>query len=40
VVKTTGIVRMETIQPMIANQHAFQMALNELHIMPLNPVAV
>jgi hypothetical protein len=25
---------------MIANQHAFQMALNELHIMPLNPVAV
>jgi len=25
---------------MIANKHAFQMALDELHIMPLNPVAV
>src|SRR6202453_951185 len=39
VVKTTGIVKMQTIQPMIANQTAFDMALNELHIMPLNPVA-
>jgi hypothetical protein len=25
---------------MIANQHAFNLALEELHIMPLNPVAV
>jgi hypothetical protein len=40
VVKTTGIVKMKTIQPMIANQHAFNLALEELHIMPLNPVAV
>jgi Pyruvate/2-oxoacid:ferredoxin oxidoreductase gamma subunit len=40
VVKTTGIVKMKTIEPMIANKNAFEMALNELHIMPLNPVAV
>src|ERR1700723_4272510 len=40
VVKTTGIVKMKTIEPMIANKHAFEVALNELHIMPLNPVAV
>ena len=40
VVKTTGIVKMETIEPMIANKKAFEMALNELHIMPLNAVAV
>jgi hypothetical protein len=39
VIKTTGIVKMETIEPMIANKHAFQMALDELHIMRLNPVA-
>jgi hypothetical protein len=39
VVKTTGIVKMETIRPMIANQKAFEMALNELHVMPLKPVA-
>src|ERR1700731_2398708 len=38
-VKTTGIVKMETIQPMIANQKAFELALHELHILPLNPVA-
>jgi hypothetical protein len=31
---------METIEPMIANKKAFEMALNELHIMPLNAVAV
>jgi hypothetical protein len=31
---------METIEPMIANKTAFQRALDELHIMPLNPVAV
>jgi len=39
VVKSTGIVKMETIQPMIANQKAFELALHELHILPLNPVA-
>src|SRR3984885_13905687 len=39
VIKTTSIVKMATIQPMIANQHAFKLALEELHIMPLNPVA-
>ena len=38
-VKTTGIVKMATIEPMIANKHAFNLALQELHIMPLNPVA-
>ena len=40
VIKTTGIVKMETIEPMIANKHAFEMALKELHIMKLSPVAV
>ena len=39
VVKTTGIVKMETIEPMIANKRAFEMALDQLHIMKLNPVA-
>jgi hypothetical protein len=38
VVKTTGIVKMETIEPMIANKAAFHAALKELHIMKLNPV--
>jgi hypothetical protein len=40
VVKSTGIVKMETIEPMIANKTAFHSALEHLHIMPLNPVAV
>ena len=40
VVKTTGIVKVETIEPMIANKTAFHMALEHLQIMPLNPVAV
>ena len=40
VVKSTGIVQMKTITPMIANKNAFEMALEELKIMPLNPVAV
>jgi hypothetical protein len=40
VVKTTGIVQMKTIQPMIANQHAFNLALEEMKVMQLNPVAV
>jgi hypothetical protein len=39
VVKTTGICKLETIEPMIANKAAFRAALNELHIMPLKPVA-
>jgi pyruvate ferredoxin oxidoreductase gamma subunit len=40
VVKATGIVKMSTIEPMISNKHAFNAALEALHIMPLNPVAV
>src|SRR6202035_467542 len=40
VVKTTGIAKMTTIEPMISNKHAFNAALEALHIMPLNPVAV
>ncbi len=40
IIKTTGIVKMETIKPMIANKNAFEMALEELHVMTLNPVAV
>jgi Pyruvate/2-oxoacid:ferredoxin oxidoreductase gamma subunit len=39
VVKTTNIVKMETIRPMIANQHAFEAALTEMKVMQLNPVA-
>jgi len=39
VVKTTGIVKMETIEPMIANKAAFHAALDELQILSLNPVA-
>ena len=35
VVKTTGIVKLETIEPMIANKAAFRAALDELHILPL-----
>ena len=35
VVKTTGICKIETIEPMIANKGAFQAALNELHILSL-----
>jgi len=38
VVKTTGIVNQETIEPMIANKAAFHAALEELQILPLNPV--
>jgi hypothetical protein len=30
---------METIEPMIANKAAFHAALEQLHILPLNPVA-
>ena len=39
VVKTTGIVKLETIEPMIANKSAFRTALDELKILPLNTVA-
>jgi hypothetical protein len=39
VVKTTQIVKLETIEPMIANKAAFRAALKDLHILPLNPVA-
>src|SRR5437667_10927000 len=39
VVKTTGIVKMETIEPMIANKAAFHAALEELKILPLNVAA-
>src|SRR3989442_7883886 len=35
VVKTTGVVKIETIEPMIANKKPFHMALDELDIMPL-----
>src|SRR3954468_7849672 len=35
VVKTTGIVKIETIEPMIANKSAFHAALDELKILPL-----
>ncbi len=40
VVKTTGIVQRKTIEPMIANQHAFHAAFEEMRITQLNPVAV
>jgi hypothetical protein len=39
VVKTTGIVKIDTIEPMIMNKRVFELTLNELHILPLNPVA-
>src|SRR5437588_9244629 len=35
VVKTTGIVKLETIEPMITNKAAFRAALDNLHILPL-----
>ena len=35
VVKTTGIVKLETIEPLIANKAAFRAALESLHILPL-----
>src|ERR1700752_2648239 len=38
IVKTTGVVKMETIEPMIANKAAFHAALKELHVMPVKPV--
>jgi Pyruvate/2-oxoacid:ferredoxin oxidoreductase gamma subunit len=38
-VKSTGIVKLETIEPMITNKAAFAAALDQLHVLPLNPVA-
>src|SRR6516164_5044171 len=35
VVKTTGIVKLESIEPMIANKAAFHAALDSLHVLPL-----
>jgi pyruvate ferredoxin oxidoreductase gamma subunit len=35
VVKSTGIVRLETIEPMIANKAAFHAGLASLHVLPL-----
>jgi pyruvate ferredoxin/flavodoxin oxidoreductase-like protein len=35
VVKTTGIVKLETIEPMIANKAAFRAALDDLKILPV-----
>ncbi len=35
VVKATGIVKLETIEPMIANKAAFRAGLESLHILPL-----
>jgi hypothetical protein len=39
VVKTTGIVKLETIRPLITNQAAFAAGLEQLQILPVNPVA-
>src|SRR5215469_15386728 len=39
VVKSTGIVKRETIEPMIGYKKAFRLAVQELHILPLNPAA-
>jgi hypothetical protein len=39
VVKTTGIVKLETIAPLIANQSAFHAALDELKILTMEAVA-
>ena len=36
VVKTTGIVKRETIEPMIANQAAFRAAWDQLQVMPVS----
>ena len=39
IVHTTGIVKRETIEPMIGYKKAFRLAVQELHILPLNPAA-
>lgn len=38
VVKTTGIVKLETIEPMIFNKAAFRAGLQELKVLKVNPV--
>jgi hypothetical protein len=38
VVKSTGVVQLDTVQPMIANQGAFLAGLESLHVLTLNPV--
>ena len=38
-VKTTGIVKLETIEPMIANKAAFRAGLKELHVMSIGSLA-
>jgi hypothetical protein len=35
IVKSTGIVKIESIEPMITNKVAFHAALDQLHVMPL-----
>jgi hypothetical protein len=39
VVKSTSIVKLETIEPMIANKGAFKGALLEMRVLQLNPAA-
>lgn len=39
VVKTTGVVKLETIEPMIANKTAFRAALDQLHVLPIGRAA-
>ena len=36
VVKTTGIVKLDTIEPMISNKAAFRAGLEALHVLPLS----
>jgi hypothetical protein len=38
VVKTTGVVQLDTIRPAVANQAAFAAGLEELKVLTLNPV--
>ena len=39
VVKTTGIVKIETIEPLLANKAAFRAAMDELQILTMEKVA-
>jgi hypothetical protein len=39
VVQSTGIVKLETIEPMIANKAAFKAGLENLRVLQVNPVA-
>jgi hypothetical protein len=40
VVKTTGIVKRETIEPMITNQAAFRAGWEQLHVLALSAAGV